>query len=98
MLIVYAKQDYSIQQTISAKLEDVGSQLQRIVVEVDDKSKQILVYQNNKLLVEKQLMVTFKRNGKMRFGENFAGNLLETRVWSKAMAKSWRTRRKATIW
>ena len=88
MLIVYAKQDYSIQQTISAKLEDVGSQLQRIVVEVDDKSKQILVYQNNKLLVKKQLMVTFKRNGKMRFGENFAGNLLETRVWSKALTQN----------
>ena len=87
MLIVWAKQDNTKQQSISAKLENVDIDFQRVVVVVDNESKQISIYQNDKLLVKKPLLTSFQRNGKIRFGQDFAGNLLETRVWAKVLTQ-----------
>ena len=88
-LLVQVK-DISSQQTTSAKLVDIYSNFQRIIVVYDHELKKVSIYQNNNLLKSQELykLVTgVKRNGKMRFGRYFKGNMLETRVWSKALTQ-----------
>ena len=88
MLLVKSKRDAIVQQSISAKLDDIFSDFQRIVVVFNRELKQVFIYKNDKLLVQSELIEgseNIQRNGKMRFGKSFAGNLMETRVWSKAL-------------
>ena len=90
MLVVTAKENIREQQNISAKLDDLSTDFQRIVVVYDKDARNISIYQNNELKVQSELVkqVTgIKRSGKMVFGRKFAGNLLEARVWSKALTK-----------
>ena len=54
----------------------------------DKDERNIYIYQNNKRLTRKEVdnrIPGILCNGKMRFGRLFAGNLMETRVWSKAL-------------
>lgn len=89
-LKVRAKEKVGVGQMFLVKLDDITSDFQRIVVAYDEASRKIAVYQNSKHLgtrdLEKQVP-NIKRNGKMRFGAEFKGNLLETRVWSKALTQ-----------
>ena len=87
-LLVRAKRDVTVQQLISASLDDIFSNFQRIVVVLDSERKRLFIYQNDKLLVQRELLAgtdKLQRSGKMRFGKAFAGNMMETRVWSKAL-------------
>ena len=87
-LVVYVKQSNLMTQQISAKLENMYSNFQRIVVVYDKDERKIYIYQNNKLLTQKGVdnrISGILCNGKMCFGRLFAGNLMETRVWSKAL-------------
>lgn len=87
-LVVYVKQSNLMTQQISAKLENMYSNFQRIVVVYNKDERTICIYQNNKRLIRKEVDTRIPGilcNGKMRFGRLFAGNLMETRVWSKAL-------------
>ena len=87
-LVVYVKQSNLMTQQISAKLENMYSNFQRIVVVYNKDERNIYIYQNNKRLTRKEVDYRIPGilcNGKMRFGRLFAGNLMETRVWSKAL-------------
>ena len=88
LLVVKSIQNVIKQQGITAKLESLGPNFQRIVVVYDKPTEQILIYQNSNLLTKKKLLVPIKRTGKMRFGRAFAGSLKETRIWSKALTAS----------
>ena len=87
-LNVVVKQSNLLTQEISAQLENVGADFQRYVVVYDDESRMFSIYQNNKRLLQQEVdkkITNIQCNGKMRFGRLFAGNLMETRVWSKAL-------------
>ncbi len=87
-LIVKSLMNVTRQQSISAKLDDLGPNFQRIAVVYDHNAEQISIYQNEKLLKKETVLVPIKRSGKMRFGKNFAGSLMEARIWSKALTAS----------
>ena len=64
---------------------------QRVVMVYDNKSNKIHFYVNNANVdneadSDKMLSGDYMGNGKMRFGYQMEGNLLETRVWTKALS------------
>ena len=88
-LTARVKESFSAQ-SIRTELDDCSTDFQRIVVVYDKETRQISIYQNNQLLEQEEMKQKFtgiKRSGKMRFGQKFAGNLLETRIWSKALTQ-----------
>lgn len=64
---------------------------QRVVMVYDNKTGKVHFYVNNANIdseadQNKQLNGAYMGNGKMRFGYQMDGNLLETRVWTKALS------------